>query len=171
MSCGNAPRDEKGFEEELKMTSIMLSEARVSLLSPLTEPERTGAASREEESPPADRQREAPWNRILDDLLRLRSLEDDWDGQGASPPDAANVDSALAWVREMSRYPQALPPSQVVPGVNGEVLLVWQGESLYLEAEISRPEEVEWLLATPGQPTRQWKTDRSLAWLVVPSLA
>ena len=37
---------------------------------------------------------------------------------------------------------------------------------MYLEAEIGNPQQVEWMYSVSGQPTRQWKTDRSLSWVV-----
>jgi hypothetical protein len=35
------------------------------------------------------------WHELIDDLLGLRHLEDDWDGQGAVAPQPALVDGAI----------------------------------------------------------------------------
>jgi hypothetical protein len=102
------------------------------------------------------------WDRIVDELIRLRSFRNDWDGQGAAAPNDRNVDGAIDWVGRMRCYPQAIPPTQVVPGVAGEVFLVWQtlwqGQPCFLEAELSTPVQVEWMLAISGQPTKHWAT-------------
>jgi len=141
----------------------MLSDAQIGLIRPLVPVDETTGSS-----PPALAATEVKdaWQRTHDDLLRLRNLEDDWDGQGASAPNPANVDAAMAWVQRMRRWERALPPARVVPGVLGQVHLVWQHGSLYLDAEISDAQQVEWLLSLPPQPARQWKTDLAQTWLV-----
>jgi hypothetical protein len=106
------------------------------------------------------------WDRVAEELLRIGGLEDDWDGQGARAPDPAVIHSAVEWAKSVRRCPCVLPAPQVVPGVDGEVLLVWQGESYYLEAEFSRPDQVEWMLSVPGQPTRHGMSDVTATGLV-----
>ncbi|MCI0465085.1 MAG: hypothetical protein L0Z62_49825 [Gemmataceae bacterium] len=140
-----------------------LADARISLISPLVPAAQPAAATSADVSPSAAT---AQWDRLLDDLVRLRALEDDWDGQGASALDPANVDRAIAWVQQMRRWERALPPARVVPGVTGELILEWQADSFYLTAELSQPDRVEWMLALPGQPTRQWETEGTNTWLV-----
>jgi hypothetical protein len=108
----------------------------------------------------------AAWDRLEVELRRLGGLGADWDGQGATAPDAANVTAALRWVAEMRRWLGALPPTRAVPGTTGEVMLEWRGEAFYLAAEISGPSRIEWLLDIPGQPLRQWDTDASRPWIV-----
>lgn len=147
------------------MTTGLLTETPLAVYSPLESPAKpaddNGHGSRAGAGV-------GQWDGILAELTRLRELEPDWDGQGADAPNAENLDRALAWVQEMSDRQRALPPSKVVPGVAGEVHLVWQGPGFYLEAEISKPGQVEWLSAVEGQPTRQWKTDTGTLWLVGP---
>jgi hypothetical protein len=99
------------------------------------------------------------WEHVLEELARLGKLTGDWDGQGALPPAPANLERALAWVKEMSRWPDALLPTHIFPGTTGEVVLEWRGESFHLIAEIGEPGRIEWLLRQPGQPARQWDTD------------
>ena len=106
------------------------------------------------------------WDQLLTELSQFRDLEDDWDGQGASAPERANLESAITWVEHMRGDDKAEPPFRVVAGVAGEVYLVWLESGILLEAEISKPNQIEWLLAIDGQPTRQWKTDNSTLWLV-----
>jgi hypothetical protein len=107
-----------------------------------------------------------PWDHILDELLRLRRLDNDWDGQGARALDPSNVDQAIAWVNEMRRWNRALPPTHVLPGTLGEVVLEWRLDSFHLIAEISTSSRIEWLLNLPDQPIKQWETDAQGPWIV-----
>jgi hypothetical protein len=139
-----------------------LADARISLASPLVvEAGPSGAAPGAPADPGA-----AQWDRILDELRRLRDLEDDWDGQGARALDPANMDQAIAWVEDMRRWRRALPPTRVLPGTLGEVVLEWRGDTFHLAAEISSPSRLEWLLSLPGQPIKQWETDARGPWIV-----
>jgi hypothetical protein len=139
----------------------------ISLIGPLAETLVTDRMNGEEASAA---QPQGPWNQLLDDLRRLRSLDADWDGQGAEPPTATNVDRALEWVEQMRRHAQAIPPSRAVPGVQGEIYLEWQCESLYLVAEIAEPARVEWTLAVPGQPNKHWVTEGPIRYFVGPAV-
>ncbi len=145
------------------MTVSAPAGARISLTSPLiSEPPTSGGAPESTRFLAAD----AQWDRVLDDLLRLGGLENDWDGQGALALDPAHVDRASAWVREMRRWPYAVAPTNVLPGTSGEVILEWRGDSYHLAAEIATPGRVEWLLNVPGQPIKQWETDTHCSWMV-----
>jgi hypothetical protein len=145
------------------MASSAVAEVRISLASPLLAELKATQPGREDSASPA---LEAPWDRILDELSRLGRLEQDWDGQGALAPDPANLDQAVAWVNEMRRWRTALPPTHVLPGTLGEVILEWRRDSFHLVAEISTPARLEWLLNLPGQPIKQWETDARGPWIV-----
>src|SRR5437660_968793 len=111
--------------KELCMAVLPISDARISLVAPLTptavtsETHCNGATS----TATAD-----SWEPLLDELHRLRGLDEDWDGQGAEAPQIANVDYAMAWLRQMRRQTRAFPPSRVAPGVAGEIVIEWQGQ-------------------------------------------
>lgn len=147
------------------MSTGLLAETPLTVFSPLASPthQADGHGHSLKTGPEA-----GYWEGVLAELARLRVLEEDWDGQGADAPAAGNLNRAQAWVEEMRGRERALPPSKVVPGAAGEVSLVWQSPGFYLEAEISTPNQVEWLFAVEGQPTRQWKTDTGTLWLVGP---
>ncbi len=145
------------------MASPASADVRISLASPLLAEQTPVPPSDEGDCSAAT---EAPWDRILEALSRLRRLEHDWDGQGARACDPANVDQAVAWVIEMRRWRSAAPPTQVLPGTLGEVILEWRRESFHLAAEISTPGRLEWLLNLPGQPMKQWQTDARGPWIV-----
>jgi hypothetical protein len=145
------------------MVSTAVADARISLASPLlselqaVEPSADGVSSLPGES---------QWDQILGELSRLRRLDQDWDGQGALAPDPANVDQAVVWIHEMRHWRRALPPTHVMPGTSGEVILEWRRESFHLVAEIGTPARLEWLLNLPGQPITQWETDARGPWIV-----
>lgn len=145
------------------MASMTAHAAPLTLFSPLTSSPATWDSASFNGSSAIGQDR---WSQLLGELIRFRELEEDWDGQGASTPERANLESAMSWVSHMRGDDKAKPPSRVVAGVAGEVYLVWQESGFLLEAEISKPDQVEWLLAVDGQPTRQWKTDNSTLWLV-----
>ncbi|UCC30925.1 MAG: hypothetical protein JSU86_01350 [Phycisphaerales bacterium] len=98
------------------------------------------------------------WNERTDDLLRIRMLEDDWDGLGAQAPNAALVDSAIDLLKILRHEDRAYPPTRVVAGPTGTIVFEWQVEDTYLEAEIVRPFGAEWMLSQPGHPTVHWDT-------------
>ena len=88
------------------MSTTVYSGADVRLVSPLMSTvEQAGAEAAE--SPPAHPE---AWQRLLEELERLRTLGTDWDGQGAEPPAADRLSWALEWVRQMGQYRQAIPP-------------------------------------------------------------
>jgi hypothetical protein len=87
-----------------------------------------------------------PWRPAIDDLLAIRSLEDDWDGQGSPAPHPAIVDAALWFAQsiEESGFPS---PDFAVAGVNGTVIFEWHLATGYLEIEVVSPDTAErrWL--------------------------
>jgi hypothetical protein len=66
----------------------------------------------------------------------------------------------------MRHYPEAIPPSHLVPGTLGEVYLEWRSDSFHLVAEITAPARVEWTLSLPGQPNRHWVTEGGLPYFL-----
>ena len=140
------------------MSTSLNSNIDLQLVSPLI----SICDSGEWEMPASPLRTPAVWQRVIEELQRIATLTDDWDGQGAEAPAHEAVDWAMDWVREMRRYRHALPPSRAVPGVAGEVYLEWQGESFYVVAEITSPARVEWTLSLPGQPNRHWLTEGRL---------
>jgi hypothetical protein len=145
------------------MTTHTLLDTRLSLYSPLVPAVTEGAEPEAAREPSSNN---GAWDHVLDELLRLRTLPGDWDGQGAEAPSRSNVDAAIRWVKEMRLWRHALPPTQTVPGTTGEVVLEWRGDAFHLAAEISTPDRIEWLLNLPGHAVRQWDTDLRCTWVV-----
>jgi hypothetical protein len=95
------------------------------------------------------------WSQRLDDLLQIRLLEDDWDGQGAKAPSTELVDSAIG-LAEIFRQQGQDAPCRIVPGVNGTVLFEWQHGDMYEEIEVLRPFYAEGIRIVPGQEPVHW---------------
>jgi hypothetical protein len=86
-------------------------------------------------------ERSAAWDRRIGELLALRDLADDWDGQGALAPGAGVVDAAVVLA---SRLRGAWPaPDFAVAGVNGTVILEWHGTDTFTELEVESADAAE----------------------------
>jgi hypothetical protein len=95
------------------------------------------------------------WDGRIDDLLKIRTLEDGWDGAGASAPGTELVDSALLLARNF-RDRGYDAPSRIVAGVNGTVLFEWQDDGVYEELEVTAPFQAEMMRVVPGRPAEHW---------------
>jgi hypothetical protein len=82
------------------------------------------------------------WPQRLDDVLALRNLHDDWDGQGAEAPDPAVADGALEFARDFQAA-QLPPADRVIAGVNGTIFFEWHGSGGYLEIEVTASDRAE----------------------------
>ncbi len=96
------------------------------------------------------------WGERSDDLHRLLSLPDDWDGQGAVAPESLLVNSAIDLLRKFREQTELPPPTRIVAAPSGSVVLEWQTGEVYLEAEVFEPDHVDWMLERPAQPTEHW---------------
>src|SRR5258708_4880362 len=82
------------------------------------------------------------WISLIDDLHRIRTLEDDWDGEGSKSPDATLVDAAIAHARKLEA--EAYPPAdRVCASVNGTIYFEWRSPLGYQEIEILSPTDAE----------------------------
>jgi hypothetical protein len=82
------------------------------------------------------------WSSTIDELLRIRTLKDDWDGEGTEAPHSALVDGAIT----LAQYLQSkgnIPPDRVHAGVNATVYFEWHTPLGYREIEIVSPVEAE----------------------------
>lgn len=94
------------------------------------------------------------WDERIDQLLAIRQLEDDWDGQGTPAPRVEVVDSALVLALLLRREGVEVPTG-VVQGVNGDVLFDWQSpDGKYVEVEVNGPYSADVFIRPPGQPMR-----------------
>jgi hypothetical protein len=82
------------------------------------------------------------WSDVIDELLAIRKLEDDWDGQGAEAPNPAVVHTALNVALGL-RATDMPPAARVIAGVNGTVFFEWFHPTTYLEIEVTAPGQAE----------------------------
>ncbi len=78
------------------------------------------------------------WEELIANLLDLRSLEDDWDGQGAKAPPQDLVDSAIK-LACLLRDNRVIPAHYAIASVNGTVHLEWVKAHRSLDVEIIAP--------------------------------
>lgn len=82
------------------------------------------------------------WCQVIAELRELRSLTDDWDGDGAAAPGVAVVDTALSQANRLRREYHN-PPDRVIVGVNGSIVLEWWQFDRIQQMEILSPDEIE----------------------------
>ena len=82
------------------------------------------------------------WKAVVDELLRLRGLEDDWDGEGAVAPLASIVDGAITLASWMKSEAWSIP-ARISASVNGAVVFEWYAPVGYIEIEVLSPAEAE----------------------------
>jgi hypothetical protein len=81
------------------------------------------------------------WSDVMDELLGLHGLTDDWDGEGTPAPGPALVNAALRLAQQLQRR-NAPPPDRAHASVNGTVYLEWFTPSHYVEMEVVAPNRV-----------------------------
>lgn len=100
---------------------------------------------------------EAPavgWNRLIDELLRIRNLNDDWDGEGTAAPHSALVDGAIALALFL-KGDDYTPADRVITGVNGTVYFEWHLPEGYQEIEVTSPIDAECRWVRKGSDTAE----------------
>lgn len=89
------------------------------------------------------------WSPIIDELLRIRSLNDDWDGEGSEAPHPGLVDGAIALVQTLQGK-GVDPPDRVHASVNATVYFEWYAPWGYYEVEVISPTEAECRIVRKG---------------------
>jgi hypothetical protein len=106
-----------------------------------------------------DRERKTdagPWQETVQKIVEFQHLADDWDGQGARPPSAEMLESAIGLAYTLLQNGMD-PPNCVVPGLEGEVTFEWhEPDGTYAEVEIVRPFHAEVMMIEPGQAAKHW---------------
>lgn len=87
------------------------------------------------------------------DLARIREFGDNWDGFEAAAPDLTVLERAGSFLRLLRARDITNPPMRAVLSPSGSIALEWLEGNCFLRAEIGDSNEVEWMLAIPGQPT------------------
>ena len=84
----------------------------------------------------------ADWSNIFMELARMRTLTDDWDGDGSPAPAGELVDFALA-LAGMSSTIGLAQPDLVHAGVNGTIYFEWHAGDVYREMEVTSADAAE----------------------------
>lgn len=79
---------------------------------------------------------------MIDELLRIRMLEDDWDGEGAEAPHPNLIHAAIKLAQDLAA--SGFPPAErVIASVNGTIYFEWHTPLGYEEIEILSPLDAE----------------------------
>jgi hypothetical protein len=90
----------------------------------------------------------------VDELLQLRNLGDNWDGDGALAPIPELVDGAIEFINQR-RYP--MPPSRIVPVNDGRITLEWEIHGYYFSLRIESPSNGRQMVVMPNGDTEFYK--------------
>lgn len=94
---------------------------------------------------------EKQWRAAVDDLLEIRRLESNWDGEGAVAPVPELVDAAIKIVKQRMH---GLPPSRIVPVNDGSISLEWEfGGGYFMSLRVETPCEGQHMLVRPNGAT------------------
>jgi len=85
---------------------------------------------------------EAAWEDRTNELRAIRTLPDDWDGEGSVAPSGALVDGAIGLARILQREDES-PPDRIIAGVNGTIFFEWYLPVGYREIEVVAPGSAE----------------------------
>jgi hypothetical protein len=82
------------------------------------------------------------WEHLIDKLISIRFLDEDWDGEGSVAPDPNAVAGAtkLALTLKTGECP---PADRVTASVNGTVVFEWHTPEGYQEIEVTSPIDAE----------------------------
>jgi hypothetical protein len=75
------------------------------------------------------------WDQLIDRLISISVLQENWDGEGSVAPDAGAVEGAtnLALILKTQQY---IPADRVTASVNGTVVFEWHLPQEYQEIEV-----------------------------------
>jgi hypothetical protein len=82
------------------------------------------------------------WPQVIDELLRIRQLPDNWDGEGTEAPHPLLVDGAIT-LAQMLQSNQISVPDRVYASVNSTIYFEWLSPLGYCEFEVVSPVRAE----------------------------
>lgn len=84
------------------------------------------------------------WRLVIEALMELINLQDDWDGQGAEAPSYDVIDTANKIAEALLERGDPSPGSAVATPA-GSIILAWQENSIYRELEVVTSEQIEYM--------------------------
>jgi hypothetical protein len=89
------------------------------------------------------------WMQLIDELLRIRMLKDDWDGEGTEAPHPSLVVAAIKLAQNLAA--RGFPPAdRVIASVNGTIYFEWHTALGYEEIEVISPLDAEYRWVPKG---------------------
>ena len=76
------------------------------------------------------------WKDSVDELLEIRGIADNWDGEGALAPSPELVDNAIEFLVQR-KCP--VPPSRITPVNDGRITLEWDQDGSYVSLSFEAP--------------------------------
>ena len=114
------------------------------------------AAARNGPAARKDQREDERWEAVVNELVRMQHLGDNWDGLGATAPSGELLASAVG-LAYLFKEDGVEAPTRVVPATDGAVIFEWQfADGSYGEIEVIRPLFAEAMLVEPGKPARHW---------------
>lgn len=103
------------------------------------------------------------WKQCIDNLLAIRLLEDDWDGQGSPAPAPELVDSAII-LAVLLRQKHVKPPNVTVQTVQASVHFHWQWpDTTMLEIDVVEPYVADVYFMPANRPCEHWQISEGVA--------
>ena len=100
---------------------------------------------------------EGPWRPVIEQIIAMQRLGNNWDGLGASAPSREVLDCAVG-LAYLFHQRSIDPPSCVVPSTAGTVVFIWQfSDGRYSDVEIDRPFHADVTWIEPGKPAEYWQ--------------
>jgi hypothetical protein len=87
----------------------------------------------------------AKWAPVMRELLGLRSLRDNWDGDGSDAPSREVLRAAMR-LAEFLRDKRVERPDSAAASRAGTVIFAWRSGKRYEEIEVAGPELYEWMV-------------------------
>lgn len=105
---------------------------------------------------------------VIEQIDRIAELKQGWDSYGADPVQQPIIDYVRALIKKWTSDNFNLP-TRIVPGVCGTLSMEWQLPGLYLDAEVTAPGKLEWMVEWPNGKIEHWDVEYPL--IEVPSNA
>ncbi len=93
------------------------------------------------------------WNRVREEIWKLRLMHYDWDGDGSNAPARGLIDTAIRISEYLEKINSPVPTTAVATRA-GTILFAWRLGRAYQEIDVVEPYRVEWMtVAETGAPT------------------
>jgi hypothetical protein len=87
--------------------------------------------------------------------LHLRTLPENWDGEGSQRPTDAAVFAAAGFISAVASFSLEPPTPHLYPVPGGGAQIEWRAGERYLEIEIMPDATAHYLIALGGDPQRE----------------